>query len=351
MNEERPERPRHDPADNDLSRRAFVAMSIGSGLAAATGSAGAALPVVETNVEIKTPDGTCDAAFIHPATGSHPGVLIWPDAFGLRPSMREMGRRLAGEGYCGAGAQSLLPPRQGAVIEDRRRSTSRTRPTRAKLQPLMGVDQRAGRRREGCARPTSRSSTRSRRSIATKKIGTQGYCMGGALVMRTAAAVPDRIGAGASFHGGGLVTDRAEQPASAGAEDQGADVHRRRGQRRHAAARGEGHAARGVRGGQGAGRRSRSTRRRSTAGACPTCRSRPTAPIYSKADAERAWGKLLALYKVGARRSLSALVDDPFEQAKAHFFAALGRQQAGDFAEAERLYRPRSASSPGAPRR
>ena len=79
---------------------------------------------------------------------------------------------------------------------------------------------------------TSRSSTRSRRSNKTKKIGTQGYCMGGPLVVRTAAAVPDRIGAGASFHGGGLVTDNARQPAPAGAEDQGAHVHRRRRERR-----------------------------------------------------------------------------------------------------------------------
>ncbi len=85
---------------NDPSRREFVAMSIAAGLAAAAGSASAAeLPVVETTVEVKTPDGVCDAAFIHPAGGSHPGVLIWPDAFGLRPSMRDIGKRIAAEGY------------------------------------------------------------------------------------------------------------------------------------------------------------------------------------------------------------------------------------------------------------
>ena len=74
-------------------------MSLGSGLAAATHEAGAALPIVESDLAIETPDGSCDAAFIHPASGVHRGVLIWPDAFGLRPAMREMGRRLAGEGY------------------------------------------------------------------------------------------------------------------------------------------------------------------------------------------------------------------------------------------------------------
>jgi hypothetical protein len=74
----------NDKPVSDLSRRDFVALSLGAGLAAAAGSASAAeLPVIETNVQVKTPDGTCDAVFIHPATGSHPGVLIWPDAFGL----------------------------------------------------------------------------------------------------------------------------------------------------------------------------------------------------------------------------------------------------------------------------
>src|SRR5215212_1947750 len=87
-------------SQGDLSRRDFVAMSIAAGFAAAAGSAAAAdLPVVETNVEVKTPDGTCDAVFIHPASGSHPAVLVWPDAFGLRPAMRDIGKRVAAEGY------------------------------------------------------------------------------------------------------------------------------------------------------------------------------------------------------------------------------------------------------------
>src|SRR5438094_6435113 len=87
---------------SDLSRRDFVAMSLAAGLAAAAGDklvSAAEGPVEVNNVEIKTPDGMCDAAFIHPAAGSHPAVLIWPDAFGLRPSMRDMAKRLAGDGY------------------------------------------------------------------------------------------------------------------------------------------------------------------------------------------------------------------------------------------------------------
>src|SRR6202051_980354 len=100
MADDKREHERDDDSSSDLSRRDFVALSLAAGLAAAAGAASAAeLPVVETNVEVKTPDGTCDAVFIHPATGSHPGVLIWPDAFGLRPAMRDIGKRIAAEGY------------------------------------------------------------------------------------------------------------------------------------------------------------------------------------------------------------------------------------------------------------
>src|ERR1700719_334207 len=86
-------------SNDELTRRDFVTMTVAAGLAAAAGSDVTAQQVVEKNVEIKTPDGTCDAAFIHPASGAHPAVIIWPDAFGLRPSMRDMARRLAAAGY------------------------------------------------------------------------------------------------------------------------------------------------------------------------------------------------------------------------------------------------------------
>ena len=83
---------------NELSRRNFVARSLAAGVALAAGTASAAgMPLTETDVSVKTPDGTCDAAFIHPTTGSHPGVIIWPDAFGLRPSMRDIAKRIAAE--------------------------------------------------------------------------------------------------------------------------------------------------------------------------------------------------------------------------------------------------------------
>src|ERR1043166_3510046 len=100
MEDQKPDNEKGTDSSGELSRRDFVALAVGAGLVAAAGSASAAgLPVVETNVQVKTPDGTCDAAFIHPMTGSHPGVLIWPDAFGLRAAMRDIAKRIAAEGY------------------------------------------------------------------------------------------------------------------------------------------------------------------------------------------------------------------------------------------------------------
>src|SRR5229473_3586281 len=104
MTEDRKNQTQNDPQSGDLARRDFVALSVTAGLAATAGPGLAApLEVVETDVEVKTPDGTCDAAFIHPKTGTHPGVLLWPDAFGLRPSMRDMAKRLAAGGIFSPG--------------------------------------------------------------------------------------------------------------------------------------------------------------------------------------------------------------------------------------------------------
>ncbi len=192
----------------DLGRRDFVAMSVAAGLVAA-GSGAAAASVVETDVEIKTPDGTCDAAFIHPASGSHPGVLIWTDAFGLRPSMREMGKRLASQGY------SVLVPnpfyRVGKAPFFTDASTVNFQAERGKIMPLMASVNAAG-NAEKDAEAYIAFLDEQKEVNKSKKIGTQGYCMGGALVMRTCATLPDRVGAGGSFHGGGLVSDKPDSP-------------------------------------------------------------------------------------------------------------------------------------------
>jgi len=128
----------NDTSSSELGRRDFVALSVAAGIGVAAGSAsGADMKVVETNVEIKTPDGICDAAFIHPATGSHPGVIIWTDALGLRPAFREMGKRIAAEGY------SVLVPnpfyRAGkAPMFDSSKFSFQNKEDMAKLQGVMG---------------------------------------------------------------------------------------------------------------------------------------------------------------------------------------------------------------------
>jgi len=197
---------------DDPSRRDFIALSIAAGLAAAASPVlAASLPVVESDVTIKTPDGTCDAAFIHPATGAHPGVLIWADAFGLRPVMRDIGRRIAAEGY------SVLVPNpfyriakaplfQNAAVFDFQNQAEM-----AKLGPLMASVNAPGAVEKDAPAYVAFLDQQPQVDRA-KKIGTQGYCMGGPLVVKTAAIVPDRIGAGASFHGGGLVTDKPDSP-------------------------------------------------------------------------------------------------------------------------------------------
>ena len=82
-----------------LTRREFGALSVGAGLAMLLPRAANALEVTASNVEVATPDGTADCHFAHPASGAHPGVLVWPDALGLRPAFEAMGRRLAESGY------------------------------------------------------------------------------------------------------------------------------------------------------------------------------------------------------------------------------------------------------------
>ena len=202
MSEDQKNQQNNDPQTGDIGRRDFVALSVAAGLAAAAGSAEAAgLEVVETNVEIKMPDGMCDAAFIHPKTGSHPGVLIWPDAFGLRPSMREMAKRLAAEGY------SVLVPNpfyrvSKAPFSDASTFNFQNADDMAKLKPLMASVNAPGNAEKDAAAYVAFLDAQKEVNKA-KKIGTQGYCMGGALVVRTAAFLPDRIGPGASFHGGG----------------------------------------------------------------------------------------------------------------------------------------------------
>ena len=201
--------------EKNIDRRGFVALSVAAaGLAAtATTATAANMPVTEKDVEIKTPDGTCDAAFIHPTTGSHPGVIIWADAFGLRPAMRDIAKRIAAEGY------SVLVPnpfyrKAKAPVFDAAGMASfsfQNPADTAKLQPLMASINAEGAAEKDAAAFVAFLDAQ-KEVNKSKKIGTQGYCMGGPLVLKTAAAVPDRIGAVGSFHGGNIATAQPNSP-------------------------------------------------------------------------------------------------------------------------------------------
>ena len=296
MADEKQDRNASSETPNDLSRRDFVTMSLAAGLAAAAGSASAAdLPVVETNVEVKTPDGVCDAAFIHPASGTHPGVLIWPDAFGLRPSMRDIAKRIAAEGYSVIVPNPFYRLAKAPVIQDPSSFSFQNPADMAKLQPLMASINAPGTAEKDAAAYIAFLDAQPSVNKA-KKIGTQGYCMGGPLVVRTAASSPDRIGAGASFHGGGLVTATPASPhllASkikarmyiAIASNDDARQPDAKDTLREAFAAAKVPAEIEV-------------YPEALHGWCvPDMPVQNGKPIYSKPDAERAWSKLVALYK------------------------------------------------------
>jgi len=284
-----------EAASSDLSRRDFVTMSVAAGLGLAAASASAApLPVIEKTVEIKTPDGTCDAAFVHPATGSYPAVIVWPDAFGLRPSMREIAKRLAADGYAVLVPNPFYRVAKAPVFGDASNFDFGNPTDRAKLGPLMGSIGADGAAEKDAAAFVAFLDAQPQVNKA-KKIGTQGYCMGGPLVVRTAAAVPARVGAGASFHGGGLVTNNPNSPhllaskisgrmyfGIASNDDKGQPDAKDKLRESFAAAKVPADIE--VYG--------------SLHGWCvPDMPKQNGAPIYNQPDAERAWGKLLALYK------------------------------------------------------
>lgn len=211
IDDERHDSEKQSEASSDVSRRDFIAMSVAAGIVAATGSASAAMPVSETDVTMKTPDGMCDAAFIHPTTGSHPGVIIWADAFGLRPTMRDIGKRIAAEGYSVLVPNPFYRVAKAPVLDEDKVRSFNFQTDMAKIQPLMASINAPGAAEKDAVAFVAFLDSRSQVN-KSKKIGTQGYCMGGPLVVKTCAAVPNRVGAGGSFHGGGLVTDKPDSP-------------------------------------------------------------------------------------------------------------------------------------------
>ncbi len=188
-----------------LTRRQFGEVSMGAGLAILLPRAANAQAVTESELDVTTPDGVSDSYFVHPSSGSHPGVLIWPDAFGLRPAKRQMAKRLAESGYSVLVVNQYYRSQRAPIV-----NTTNFAEVSDTLRPLMGSLNAETQTRD--AQAFIGFLDRQQSVDSNRKMGTMGYCMGGPFTMRTAAALPDRVGAAASFHGGGLVTDQPDSP-------------------------------------------------------------------------------------------------------------------------------------------
>jgi carboxymethylenebutenolidase len=194
---------------NTISRREFTALSIAAGVAAATRASGAAASeMIDMDVQVTTPAGVCDAALIHPPKGSWPGVILFTDVFGLRPTMRDMAKRLAADGFTvlvpNPFYRTSKPPGLAIDIDFNNPAD------RAKIDVLRAPLTSDAVMQDATAYVKFLDSQASVNRKAP--MGVFGYCMGGPMTMQAAAANPDRIGAGASFHGGGLVTDKPDSP-------------------------------------------------------------------------------------------------------------------------------------------
>lgn len=193
---------------NPLTRREFNQRSTAAAIALMLPPVANAVDLVEQEVMVETPDGEADCYWVHPASGRHAGVIVWPDVMSIRPAFRAMGKRLAGSGYSVLVVNPYYRTARGTIMPEGKGYgdpgiREMLMPHRNSLSPETCV-------RDGRAlvkwldqQPSVDSS---------RKIGTTGYCMTGSYVMRLAAAMPDRIGAGASFHGGRLVTDKDDSP-------------------------------------------------------------------------------------------------------------------------------------------
>src|SRR5947199_1944552 len=186
-----------------VTRKQFGAM-LGAGIAMMLPKVANAVTVTESDVNITTPDGTADCYFVHPASGTAPGVLVWPDIFGLRPALRNMGKRLAESGYSVLVVNPFYRTKK-APTADAGAATP--------IQQLMPLAQSLNETTHMTdAKAFIGWLDRQSPVAKNRKMGTQGYCMGGPIAFRTAAAVPDRVAAIASFHGGGLVTTNPNSP-------------------------------------------------------------------------------------------------------------------------------------------
>src|SRR6516164_3647763 len=177
---------------------------LGAGVAMMLPAVANAVAVADSEVTVMTPDGTADCYFVHPSSGTAPGVLIWPDIFGLRPAFRQMAKRLAESGYSVLVVNPFYRTKKAPTAENGGATP---------IQQVMPLARTLSETTQMTDAKAFIGWLDGQAAVAkSRKVGTQGYCMGGPIAFRTAAAVPDRVGAVASFHGGGLVTDKPDSP-------------------------------------------------------------------------------------------------------------------------------------------
>jgi carboxymethylenebutenolidase len=268
-----------------IGRREFGALSVAAGMSILLPRVEGAVAVTESEVNVKTPDGTADCYFVYPSSGTGAGVVVWPDILGLRPAFRRMGKRLAESGYSVLVVNPFYRGKKAPVVPD---GTVFSDPlVNSVIRPMAGALNATTHTTDAKALIAFLDS---QPSVAkNRKIGTTGYCMGGPIVMRTAAAVPDRVGAAATFHGGGLATTAADSPhllipqmkaqfLIAVAENDDMRDPQAKVTLRDSFGKVKLNAEIEVYPAQH--------------GWCP-----PDSPVYSEAQAEKAWGRLLALFE------------------------------------------------------
>jgi carboxymethylenebutenolidase len=278
-------------AGKGLSRREFAALGAAATIVACSGGdgeaqsrSGSGAKLTERMVEVTTPDGTCDAFFVHPAKGAHPGVVFWPDVGGLREAKKVMARRLAGAGYSVLVVNPYYRDARSPVLTTF--AEFRTPEGQAKVAPMR-------------AKLTAEAVTNDGKAFVAfldrqaavdkrRKLGSQGYCMGGPFTVRTAFGTPGRVGAAASFHGAGLVGDAPDSPVKLLGQTQASYLFAiARGDDARAPADKDALRAAAT----AAGRPAEIEVYPAEHGWCV-----PDSPVYDQVQADRAWERLLALY-------------------------------------------------------
>ena len=263
-----------------VTRKQFGKL-LGAGVAMMLPQVANAATVTESEVNIMTPDGTADSYFVHPAAGTAPGVLLWPDIFGLRDAKRKMAKRLAESGY----SVLVVNP-----FYRKQKAPTASKGAATPIPELMPLAQALTETTHMTDAKAFVAWLDKQASVAKNpKMGTQGYCMGGPMALRTAAAAPDRVGAAASFHGGGLATDKPNSPHLQASKTKAqfliaiAENDDKRAPNDKTALKEtfeKAHLAAEIEVYEGAAH-----------GWCP-----PDSRVYNEALAEKAWARLLALY-------------------------------------------------------